>query len=60
MCYNKMKCKKGFLLVEETLKIIIALISLIFLVYFLVSLYMANQNAKNLEWAKSSLNHLIT
>lgn len=51
--------KKGFLLVEETLKIVIALISITFLVYFLVSLYTTNQNNKNLELAKASLEHLI-
>ena len=32
--------RKGFLLAEETLKIILALIAITFLVYFLVSLYM--------------------
>ena len=51
--------KKGFLLAEETLKIVIALISISFLIYFLVSLYMANQDSKNLELAKSSLDHLV-
>jgi hypothetical protein len=52
--------KKGFLLAEETLKIVIALISIGFLVYFLVALYISNQNAKDLEFAKASLEHLIT
>jgi len=55
-----MRNKKAFLLAEETLKIVIALICIGFLVYFLVSLYMSNKDAKNLELAKSSLEHLIT
>ena len=51
--------KKGFLLAEETLKIIIALISLGFLVYFLGALYFANQDSKELEQAKASLEFLV-
>lgn len=50
--------KKGFLLAEETLKIIIAVICISFLVYLLVSLYMSNKN-KDLEFAKQSLGHLV-
>lgn len=50
--------KRGFLLGEETVKIIIAVICLAALVYFLVSLYIANQN-KDLELAKASLEKLI-
>ena len=55
-----MKNKKGFLLAEETLKIIIALVSITFLVYFLVSLYFANQDSKDLELAEESLEFLIS
>ncbi|MDP2673186.1 MAG: hypothetical protein Q8O84_05220 [Nanoarchaeota archaeon] len=51
--------KKGFLLAEETLKIVIAVISITFLVYLLASLYLNNQDENDLELAKSSLNHLI-
>lgn len=51
--------KKGFLLAEETLKIIIAVIAIGFLVYFLVSLYNSNKNSKELEQAESSLDFLI-
>ncbi|MDO8528873.1 MAG: hypothetical protein Q7S06_03205 [Nanoarchaeota archaeon] len=51
--------KRGFLLGEETVKIIIAVICLVVLVYFLVSLYISNQN-KELKLAKASLEHLIT
>lgn len=54
-----MKNNKGFLLVSETLKIIIAVICIGFLIYFLVHLYFANQEPKNLEFAKDSLNHLV-
>ena len=55
-----MKNKKGFLLAEETLKIVIALICISFLVYFLVSLYMSNREDKDLELAKASLQHLVS
>ena len=51
--------KKGFLLAEETLKIILAVISIGFLVYFLGALYFANQNSEKLEQAKASLEFLI-
>jgi len=54
-----MKNKSGFLLAEETLKIVIALISITFLVYFLTSLYFTNKESKDLELAKASLNHLV-
>tara|TARA_Y100000034_G_scaffold42057_1_gene51627 strand:+ start:5372 stop:5896 length:525 start_codon:yes stop_codon:yes gene_type:complete len=54
-----MKNKKGFLLAEETLKIVIALIAISFLIYFLSSLYFNSQNEKELELAKASLEHLI-
>lgn len=53
-----MKNKHGFLLGEETVKIIIAVICLVALVYFLASLYLANRN-KDLELAKASLEKLI-
>ena len=51
--------KKAFLLAEETLKIVIAVISISFLVYFLSSLYFANQNSKDLELAEATLENLI-
>ena len=54
-----MKNKHGFLLAEETLKIIISVISIGFLVYFLTSLYFANQGDKELEQAEASLEFLI-
>ncbi len=47
--------KKGFLLAEETLKIIIALISISFLVLFLTSLYFSNVNEKGLKQAAAIL-----
>jgi len=50
--------KRGFLLGEETVKIIIAVICLVVLFYFLVSLYLANKD-KDLELAKASLEHLV-
>ncbi|MBU2503437.1 MAG: hypothetical protein KJ879_00060 [Nanoarchaeota archaeon] len=54
------KNKKGFLLAEETLKIIVAVIAIGFLAYLLFSIYGANQDAKNLELAKASLDSLET
>jgi len=54
-----MKDKKGFLLAEETLKIVIALISIGFLAYFLSALYFSSQNSKGLEFAEASLEHLV-
>lgn len=51
--------KRGFLLAEETLKIILAVIAIGFLAYFLISLYMSNQDSKNLEFAEESLAHLV-
>lgn len=54
-----MKGKRGFLLAEETLKIILALISISFLIYFLTALYFTSQNSKGLEQAEASLEFLI-
>ena len=54
-----MKNKKGLLLAETTLKIIIAVICLAFLAYFLMSLYFNKVDAENLELAKASLEHLV-
>ncbi|MFH1787229.1 MAG: hypothetical protein ABH811_00330 [archaeon] len=53
------KNRKGFLLAEETLKIIIAVICIGFLVYFLTSLYLKNKENKDFELAKASLEHLV-
>ena len=50
--------KKGFLLGEETVKIILAVIVILFLVFFLVSLYNHYSSNKELKYAKASLNYL--
>lgn len=50
--------KKAFLLAEETLKIVIAVISISFLVYFLSSLYFANQSSKELELAEETISRI--
>lgn len=50
-----MKNKRGFLLAEETLKIVIAVICIGFLVYFLMSLYFANLNKEKLQQAEATL-----
>jgi hypothetical protein len=47
--------KRGFLLGEETLKIIIALICIVFLIYFLVSLYYSKVNEQKLKEAEALL-----
>lgn len=51
--------KKGFLLAEETLKIVIAVICIGFLIYLLFSLYFKSKESKDLELAKESLDYLI-
>jgi len=51
--------KRGMLLAEETIKIIIAVIAIFFLIYFLTSLYLAHQKSRGLEFAEASLEHLI-
>ena len=51
--------KKGFLLGEETLKVVLAVIGIGFLVFFLMSLYYSFNRNKDLELAESSLNYLI-
>ena len=53
------KNKRGFLLAEETLKIILAVIAIGFLAYLLFSVYNANKSAKDLELAEASLEHII-
>ena len=53
------KDKKGFLLAEETLKIILAVIAIGFLAYLLFSIYFNYRENKDLEMAKASLEHLI-
>lgn len=50
---------KGMLLAEETLKIVIAVICIGFLVSFLLSLYFTNQKSQSLEFAEASLSHLV-
>ena len=50
--------KKGFLLASEVLKIVLAVISISFLIYLLFSLYYSNSNAKNKEEAQSTINRI--
>ncbi len=51
--------KRGFLLAEETLKIILAVIAIGFLAYLLFSIYKSNKDSKELEFAKESVDFLI-
>jgi hypothetical protein len=58
---NKLKLnKKGFLLGEETLKIIVAVICLLFLIYLVVAVYNSNTSAKKVEEAKEILSRIKT
>ena len=50
--------KKGFLLAEETLKIILAVIAIGFLAYLLFSIYNTNKDSTNLELARASMESL--
>lgn len=51
----KLNNKKGMLLAEETLKMVIAVIVIIFLVYFLVSLYFGNSKDNTLKKSEQLL-----
>ncbi len=52
--------KRGFMLGEETLKILVAVICIIFLVYILVAIYNSNTSAKKIEEAKNILSRIET
>lgn len=54
-----MKFKRGIFLAEETLKIVIAVIVIGFLVYFIVSLYLSTGGDEELQFAESSVNYII-
>jgi len=54
------KNKKAFLLAEETLKIIIAVICILFLVYILIAIYNSQTANKKIEEAKDSLERIGT
>jgi len=55
----KMKNKRGFMLGEYTLKIIIAVLCLLLLFYLLFSLYSNSVDARNLQLAESTLEELV-
>jgi hypothetical protein len=55
---NLKKDRKGFLLGEETLKILVAVICIVFLVYILVAIYNSNTSAKKIEDAKNVLSRI--
>jgi hypothetical protein len=54
------KNRKGFMLAEETIKVIIAIICIVFLFYLLTSIYNASTSAKKIEEAKASLARIET
>ncbi len=54
-----LKNKKGFLLAEETLKIVIAVIAIGLLIYLLFSLYYNSQKNEKLEQAEASLEIIL-
>ena len=49
------KNKTGFLLAEETLKVVIAVISISFLIYFLSSIYFSKINEQKKQHAEATL-----
>ena len=51
--------RRGFLLAEETLKIIIAVICIGFLIYFLSALYFKNSESEDLEFADATLKRIV-
>jgi hypothetical protein len=53
------KDRRGFLLGEETLKIIISVIAMIFLIYLLASLYYNSSKNKDLNLAKESVEYIV-
>jgi len=55
----KQKNKRGFFLAEETVKIVLAVIVILFLAGFLFSLYYNYQTNKELEIAKTNLQKLV-
>lgn len=50
-----MRDKRGFLLAEETLKIVVAVVVLVFLIGFLGKLYFAKVNGQRIKEAEASL-----
>ena len=52
------KNKRAMLLAEETLKMVISVIAIGFLIYFLVSLYFSNQDAQKQVNAEGTLNKI--
>jgi len=52
---NKIKNKRGMLLAEETLKMVIAVIVIVFLVYFLVNLYFGKLKGDALKQSEQLL-----
>lgn len=54
----KLKNKKGMLLASETLKIIVAVISIGFLVYLLAAIYFNSGDTKDLEQAEGNMERI--
>ncbi len=52
--------KKGFLLAEETLKLILGVIAIGFLVFLLTSVYFNVKSNEDLEFAEASLDRIIS
>jgi len=53
-----MKNKNGMLLASETLKMILALIGIGFLVYLLAAIYFSSEDTKNLAHADASIDYI--
>ncbi|MBW6442619.1 type II secretion system GspH family protein [Patescibacteria group bacterium] len=56
---DNLRSKNGFLLAEETLKIIIAVICILFLAYLLFSLYSSRRSSIKIQQAEGSLLELL-
>ncbi len=55
---KKILNKRGMLLASEVLKIVLAVICIVFLVYLLFSIYYANSNAQNQKEAQSTVGRI--
>ncbi|MEX2017251.1 MAG: hypothetical protein WD876_02160 [Candidatus Pacearchaeota archaeon] len=53
------KSRQGIFLAEETLKIVIAVIVIGFLVFFIVSLYLSTGGDEEMKFAESSVNYIM-
>ena len=53
------KSRRGLFLAEETLKIVVAVLVIMFLIYFLASLYFSGKDSEDMRFAESSAKYLV-